>query len=38
MNKTNNVAILILTGIAALTIAVGIGRFFLYAYFTLYDL
>ena len=27
MNKTNNVAILILTGIAALTIAVGIGRF-----------
>ena len=27
MNKTNNVAILILTGIAALTIAIGIGRF-----------
>ena len=27
MNKTNNVTILILTGIAALTIAVGIGRF-----------
>lgn len=27
MNKTNDVAILILTGIAALTIAVGIGRF-----------
>ena len=27
MNKTNNVAILIFTGIAALTIAVGIGRF-----------
>ena len=27
MNKTNNVAILIITGIAALTIAVGIGRF-----------
>ena len=27
MNKTNNVPILILTGIAALTIAVGIGRF-----------
>ena len=27
MNNTNNVAILILTGIAALTIAVGIGRF-----------
>ena len=27
MNKTNNGAILILTGIAALTIAVGIGRF-----------
>ena len=27
MNKTNNVAILILTGISALTIAVGIGRF-----------
>ena len=27
MNKTNNVAILILTGVAALTIAVGIGRF-----------
>ena len=27
MNKTNNVAILILTGTAALTIAVGIGRF-----------
>ena len=27
MNKTNNVVILILTGIAALTIAVGIGRF-----------
>ena len=27
MNKTNNVTILILTGIAALTIAIGIGRF-----------
>ena len=27
MNKTNNVAILILTGTAALTIAIGIGRF-----------
>ncbi len=27
MNKTNNVVILILTGIVALTIAVGIGRF-----------
>ena len=26
MNKTNNVAILILTGTAALTIAVGIGK------------
>jgi len=37
MNKTNNVAILILTGIAALTIAHWNRKIFLYAYFALYD-